>query len=357
MSVLRDIGEVLSRWLDGVAATIVAAFGWLVSPRVVQIVEADDGSAFTVRVPKDDGYTGERIQFADGGIAAPFPASVLKAVQGNRVEIILRPSRFVSRQLELPRRAVEYLEGIIRAQIDRLTPWATGEAVFGWGRPTDIASDRISVTVVATARAMVRPFLQAASELGATSVAILTVPADGGAATGSVKVYDQSVRGMLDPARVSRILLMVLVVAGAAASLAVAADTTFGSSLETQQLDLARRINERRAAIRAGQGNLARSATALLDRRKQETPATVIVLEALSGILPDHTYVTELRVEGNKLQIVGVTRDAPGLIGLIEQSPHFTRATFFAPTTRSPSDPGERFHIEARIEPVNAPRT
>jgi len=78
----------------------------------------------------------------------------------------------------------------------------------------------------------------------------------------------------------------------------------------------------------------------------------VIVLEALSQILPDHTFITELRIEGDKLQIVGVTRDAPALIGLIEQSPHFTHATFYAPTTRTPGDPGERFHIEAQIKPI-----
>ena len=357
MNLLRDIAEMLSRWLDGVAATIVAAFGRLVSPRVVQIVEDRDGSAFTVRVTGDGGGEGGRLAIADGGIAGVPPAGVLKAVKGNRVEIVLQPSRFVFRQLELPRRAVEFLDGIIRAQIDRLTPWTAADAVFGWGQPADIANDRISIMIAATARAAVRPILQTVSELGAASIAVHTTPAGGAAGATSIKVYDQSIRGTLDAMRMSRILLIVLLVAAVAASLAIAADSTIGSSLEARQLDLTHRIDERRALLRAGQSGITRTASAMLDRRKQETPATVIVLEALSEILPDHTYVTELRVEGNRLQVIGVTHDAPGLIRLIEQSPHFARATFFAPTTRSPTDPGERFHIEARIEPVNTPRS
>jgi len=76
-----------------------------------------------------------------------------------------------------------------------------------------------------------------------------------------------------------------------------------------------------------------------------------MVLEAISRALPDTTYVTELHVEGDKMQVAGLTQDAPSLIKLIEQSPQFTRATFFAPTTRSQNDPGERFHIEAHITP------
>ena len=117
---------------------------------------------------------------------------------------------------------------------------------------------------------------------------------------------------------------------------------------------MARQILARRAAIRAGADGSDRSPVAALERRKYETPASVIVLDALTRVLPDHTYVTEMHLAGNKLQIAGITRDAPSLIPLIEQSQHFRRATFYAPTTRAPSDPGERFHIETRVEPKNA---
>ena len=155
-------------------------------------------------------------------------------------------------------------------------------------------------------------------------------------------------------------LIAVLLVAGLTAAAAASAATILAGHLGTRQDQVARRIADRRAALRAAGDTALDPVTAAqrtLERRKHESPASVIVLETLSQILPDHTYVTEFRIEGDKLRLIGLTRDAPSLIRLMEQSPHFTRATFFAPTTRSPADPGERFHIEARIEPVFSPRS
>jgi general secretion pathway protein L len=193
--------------------------------------------------------------------------------------------------------------------------------------------------------------VQAVSSFHPAAVAVCTDVAERNA--GRVKVFEQKARGHLDAVRVSRALSIVLGIAAVAALLSVIAAGFVADSLGSQENELARQISQRRAAIRAGSDGGARSPVAALERRKYETPSSVIVLDALSQVLPDHTFVTELHLAGAKLQIVGITRDAPSLIPLIEQSQHFTHATFYAPTTRSPSDPGERFHIEARVEPKN----
>jgi general secretion pathway protein L len=169
-------------------------------------------------------------------------------------------------------------------------------------------------------------------------------------APAKIPVFDQPLQrvagGRFD---MPRILRAVLLSAGAAAAAALLFAAYLGDSFDSEQQQLTRQISQRRAALRLGpEGS---SALGLLAKRKQTGPSSVVVLEALSQALPDGTYVTELRIDGDKVQIVGMTQDAPSLIRLIERSPQFARATFFAPTTRAQNEPGERFHIEARITP------
>ena len=359
MKFLRQIFDGFSRWLDRVAQAIVAMIGWFVARRAVELVEGESG-AFTARASGTAASQAARIahlQINEGvGIAAPSGDNVPN-LKGSRVDIVLRPSRFMFRQIELPRRASEFLDGIIRSQIDRLTPWSAEDAVFGWSKPNAIANDRIVVTVAATARTQLTPFVRAVTDLGAESVAVSTIPEapeHGGAA---IRILDLQTRSAVDIHRVRGVLIAVLMIAGLAAGISIGAAVVLADNLSARQDDLSRRIGDRRAALRAGLDAAANSALSRLERRKYEDPAVVIVLDELSKVLPDHTFVTELRFQGKTMQVIGVTRDAPSLIGLIEQSQHFTRATFFAPTTRSPSDPGERFHIEVRIEPSTTPRT
>ena len=346
MSSLQSIRAIFDAWTGTVAATVVGGVERMVSPRLVRLVE-DDKGGFALESAKPENVPTD-LAFRDGQFSATNLAQV---VRGGRVEIVLQPTRFLFRPLELPSRAADFLDGIVRAQIDRLTPWSAGEAVFGCSPPVTSGRDGITTMIAAAPRKLAMGYVEAISGFHPSAIAICT-DAPG---NGRIKVFEQRSRGAVDPVRLSRTLQVVLCVAAIASIVASLSATYLADSLGTQERELERQIAQRRAALRAGSDGGERSPLALLERRKFETPASVIVLESLSRVLPDHTYVTELHLVSSKLQIAGITRDAPSLIPLIEQSQHFTRATFYAPTTRSSSDPGERFHIEAQIEPRNVP--
>jgi general secretion pathway protein L len=346
MTLLQTLSAVFVAWTNSVAAAVVAGFDRLVSPRVVRLIE-DNAGAFLVEATDRPETAPRHVAFVDGALSAPDLAPLVK---GSRVEIILQAKRFLFRPLELPARATDFLDGIVRAQIDRLTPWTASEAVFGCSSPTATGSEGIATVVAATTRKVATTYVQAVSGFHPAAVAICAETAEPGGVR--IKVFEQKARGHLDAARLSRMLLIALAATAIGAALSVMAAAYVVDQLGTQEDELARQISQRRAIIRAGSGG-DRSPTAALERRKYDTPASVIVLDALTQALPDHTFVTELHVQGNKIQISGITRDAPSLISLIEQSPHFTRATFYAPTTRAASDPGDRFHIEAQIQPKN----
>jgi general secretion pathway protein L len=351
MNFLRQSADIFLRWMDCVAATVVTILGWLAAPRLVRLAEQENGT-FTLQAPAGKSSASFPPVKISNGVAS-CSGEAAAALKGSQVELAMRSEQFFFRALELPRRASEFLDGIVRAQIDRITPWNASEAVVGWSKPTDVSNDKISVTIAAAPRAQIIPLTQAVGDLGVKSIFVsTTLPS---ADKTAIRVFEQSTAGALEVRQVRRLLLAVLVISAIIAGLAIASDVIVGGELQSQQNDVSRRIAERRGILRAGNDAVANSALAKLARRKNQTPANVIVLEALSNVLPDNTYVTELRIEGDKVQVVGMTSDAPSLIRLIEQSPHFSRATFFAPTTRSPSDPGDRYHIEARIKPVFSP--
>jgi general secretion pathway protein L len=355
MSILPPIQEGFHRWIDCVARSINGLLHRLRPDNEVQIIE-ETPDTFTLRAAgrnKKSNLADRQIRIADGAIETPLPDDWARTLRGSRAELLLRPSRFLFRPLDLPKRAAEFLDGIVRSQIDRLTPWTSGEAVFSWTPPVEVPNDRIELTIAASARVLVAPYVQAIADLGAASVAVLTVPADAGPDAVPIKVLEQHTRGVFEIDRIRHALVGLLLASALAAAGAVGYSSFALDSLDAEQQELSRKISARRAALRIGPEATV-SAQRMLERRKQTTPSNVVVLEALSQILPDHTYVTELRIEGDKLQIVGVTRDAAALIALIEQSPHFTHAAFYAPTTRTPGDPGERFHVETHLKPVFA---
>ncbi len=348
---IAEIKALLDEWIGAVAEAINLVIGRFARRRQILLSEYSD-QTFTAKlksVGKGPVLPEVSFRLSEGRPNPPLPADWVTAFRGSRVEALMTSGQVLFRSLDFPKQAVDFLDGMIRTQIDRLTPWTADEVVFGWSPPVAIPNERVELTLASTSKQDIQPIVQLASNLGAASIAAIAVLPSTGGAPAKIKVLDQQLHGAA-AADVPRILRVALLSAGIAAAASLMAATYFGSVLESEQQQLTRRISERRAAMRLNP-NSGGSALSLLAKRKQTSPSSVVVLEALSQALPDGTYATELRIEGDKVQVVGMTQDAPSLIRLIEKSPQFARATFFAPTTRAQNEPGERFHIEAHITP------
>jgi general secretion pathway protein L len=349
MTSIQIVATVFSWWIDAVVRAISEPLRGFRSVRRIEIVEQGEGD-FTMhllaRAKGENSPDPCRIQIADGAFTPPS-AEWATALRGSRVELVLLPKHFLFRAFELPGRAAEYLDGIIRTQIDRLTPWSAGQAAYHCSSPRALADERIAVTIVAASRAAVASLAGTISDAGAAAVEVSTVTEE----AERVAVYGTRAAGHAEARFVRPALVFVLAVVGAIALVSNVASGFVIDHYDAQKQQIQRRITERLAILRGNSGGAAGSAIELLQRRKQATAASVIVIEALSALLPDHTYATELRIQGDKVQVIGLTRDAPSLIPLLEQSPHFSRAAFSAPTTHAANETGERFHIEATIKP------
>jgi general secretion pathway protein L len=358
MAVFSEFKALFEEWIAAVTGAVDEVASHLVSARRILLDEGEDG-AFRTRMlstktlPGKDGLPLPDLSFRleNGKPQPPIPADWLAAFRGGRVELQLQPDQVMTCLLDFPSKAGDFLDGMVRTQIDRLTPWTASDAVFGWSPPTAAANDRIDVIFAATSKLKVQPLVQFVHALDAASVAIYATASVGALPAVRIKLFDQPWRSAIGSmARVRRLLRAVLLSAGLVAAASLAMSTYLAGHLQSEQDELQRQITQRRAALRLDL-NAAGSGLGLLAKRKQITPSSVMVLEAISRVLPDTTYVTELRIEGDKVQVVGMTQDAPSLIRLMEQSPQFTRATFFAPTTHAANETGERFHIEAHITP------
>jgi general secretion pathway protein L len=347
---ISGLNDLFGSWIAAVATALRVVVARIRSQRRIFLVEGEPDN-FTARLAATRNgpmLPEASLRLQHGRPEPALPLEWRAALRGSHVDIRMRSDQVLFRAIDFPKQATEFLDGMIRAQIDRLTPWPASEVEFGTTPPVPIANERVALTVAAISRQRIQPLLRLAADCGAASVTGSVDEPE--AAAEPIKLFDKALTGAaggtIDIVRTLRTTLVGAMLA-AAASIAISAYV--GSILDAEQQELQHRIVQRRAALRMSEPG--GSAETLLAKRKQTSPSSVMVLEEVSRVLPDTTYVTELRVEGDSVQVIGLTQDAPSLIRLLEQSPQFARATFFAPTTRSQSDPGERFHIEAHITP------
>ncbi|MEZ5590278.1 MAG: PilN domain-containing protein [Gammaproteobacteria bacterium] len=104
-------------------------------------------------------------------------------------------------------------------------------------------------------------------------------------------------------------------------------------------------------AFRDRLDNAVESSQFLLEKRRQSA-LMVDVLNELTALLPDNTYLEQLSVRNGQLELRGQSAEATALISLIEDSKLFAQTTFRSPVVKDNRTGQDRFVISATVTPV-----
>lgn len=88
---------------------------------------------------------------------------------------------------------------------------------------------------------------------------------------------------------------------------------------------------------------------------KNSRPSAFLLVNQLSKLLPDDTYVSNLEITGSDVQIQGETGSSSKLIELMENSGFLKEASQKSSLTQIPGTTVERFHIAAKASPFRDP--
>src|SRR5579871_2207650 len=134
MNLVSHARQFLEEWLDAVSHAVDALAGRLVRTRRIRLVKEADGTfiASTVALKSEPALPNLSFRLDKGGPQPPLPLAWKTAFRNGRIEALLHSTQVMTHHLDFPKRAVDFLDGMIRAQVDRLTPWSVNDAVFGW---------------------------------------------------------------------------------------------------------------------------------------------------------------------------------------------------------------------------------
>jgi general secretion pathway protein L len=210
----------------------------------------------------------------------------------------------------------------------------------------------IGVTLVVIPRSAVDPLLDtlASADLAPTSLTIW----------GASQTMQGALRAMelLPPARRQpvrsdgRRLRQVLVVLALALVLVAVALPLVHKHRQVQalesQVQAARTKASQAEQLRQEFEQLLAASNALVDQRKAR-PLAIAVLDEVTRILPDSTWLARLELNGSKVKLQGESANASEVATLILASELFADARFDSPVTRVGTSARERFLISATI--------
>ena len=290
----------------------------------------------------------------------PLNAATLDAGQAQELEELVSRSREVVlclpsdkvlvKPITLPLVAEENLREVLGFEMDRQTPFNLEQVYYD-----HILSARnsktgtLSLELVVTPRLYLDGLITKLGDIGFQLHQVSICRDNSGQAEAINLLPEQARQHRPDSARYLNLALGVVVLAlllGTVAlplinKLHVINTLEARAELVTAKAEVIQRLREEVEQL--GEG------TRFLVEKKQATPLALEIIDELTRLLPDDTWINRLDIKGQEVEIQGQSASAAALIPLIESSDRLRNPRFRSPVTQLPGSDNERFHLSAEL--------
>ena len=292
-------------------------------------------------------------------------AALLRAGNSVAPEIVvaISPRAALRKTLTLPAAIEGNLHQALAYDLDRHTPFKADELYFdAVVVDRDAARNTLQVELASARRATVDPMLRHAESFGARVIAVsVDPPAAAAVSRLNLLPEDRRVAGTAWT-RWQVVVPAILLVAGIVAALALPVWQKREEAIALNTLsDEARQRASVSDALRTELERKVGDYNFALER-KYAFPGAIQVLDDITRLLPDDTWLTQLELRGTRgkdgqreLALRGESANAGRLVSLLEESKLFTLAAPRSPTTKIQPGPGEIFDVGAQLKPLTAP--
>ncbi len=270
------------------------------------------------------------------------------------------------KQLTYPATVEPNLDQVLGYDLDRHTPFKSDELYYDAaivGR--DASRSEIRVELVAALRALVDQLRRQAGAWGAEVVAIVPALPHAGTAGAAARLNLLPEIDRREPAWRRWQLWVPVALAVTLAGAAIAVPLLQKRELAIALLHQTEQARVQAAAADALRQQLEQSVDDynFVLGRKYAYPSTVQLLDDVTRLLPDDTWLTQLELKSpprgkdprREILLRGESANAGRLVSLLEDSQLFEQAAPRSPTTKIQPGPGEIFDLGAQLKPLPMP--
>jgi general secretion pathway protein L len=335
-----DIGALLRWWGMGLFACLPPFLRRLLVPpssRLVLSLQEDGRELVALREGRADELGRWMLH---GDEVRGLPTMKRKAVVFRLPE-----KKILSRTVALPQAAENNLRQVVGFELDRLTPF-TADKVYYDARviARQPETKRITVKLSAIPRKALDPLLEALARM---QVVPSVVDAAGEPGI-NLLPQERKPRHGAGTQRLQGVLAgLVLVALVAAAFLPL-------WQLRALVIDLIPRVDtaqSRAEVVYRLREELEKAVAShqFLQEKHRQSVSALRLLNEFTRILPDGTWLEQLDLRGDEVQLRGQSREASSLIAVVESSALFQDVTFRSPVIADRRTGRDRFHLAAQI--------